>query len=126
MKGKAMRNVLLAAVVLVSGCSEPKTVTTKPAAAAASWIGKAVIVKPGKDSISSGLVMVAPPGDSSEFFAASEIQAFRGVILDETPDVYHEGRIDDWARWLVKVEDGQFAGRVVTVVKKRVDLMPVK
>jgi hypothetical protein len=48
------------------------------------------------------------------------------VILDDLPEEYVDGKLDNGARWLVKVEDGPAAGKTVAVYKRLVDLMPVK
>jgi len=119
------RTILTVALIAFAGCDEPRTAQPRPAAAA-SWIGKAVIVKPGKESTTDGRVMIVPPKITDDFFASYEVEAFRAVVLDELPEVYFEGKLDDHARWLVKVEDGPASGKTVAVYKHRVDLIPIR
>jgi len=119
------RTILTAALIAFTGCDEPRTHQPKPAAAA-SWIGKAVIVKPGKESHKPGLIMAVTPDMKNNWFAPLDLEAFRAVVLDELPEVYFEGKLDDHARWLVKVEDGPASGKTVAVYKHRVDLIPIR
>jgi hypothetical protein len=127
MRVQSMRNVLLVAAVLVAGCSEPRSPGAKPAASASqSWIGRAVIVKPNKKSQTPGMIMVFTPDHKTSWFAPMDVEAFRAVVLDELPEEYVDGKLEDSARWVVKVEDGPAEGKTVGVYKYKVDLIPVK
>lgn len=112
-----MKHVILAALVFVAGCGGSD---------GGSMIGKTVIVKPNDTNTEKGRVMLAPQEGEANWFTPFTVEAFRAVVIDEKPEAYHKGRLDDFARWIVKAEDGPAAGKVVTVQKPRVDLIPVE
>jgi hypothetical protein len=70
--------------------------------------------------------MLVTPDMENNWFAPIDVESFRCVILDDLPEEYVDGKLDNGARWLVKVEDGPAAGKTVAVYKRLVDLMPVK
>lgn len=118
-----MRNMILSAMVFLAGCGGDASVVKT---ASNSPIGKAVVVKPNANARDKGQIMLVFDHGDGKWESPLFLEAFRGVVLDELPEVYYEGKLDDGARWKVKVEDGPAAGRTGNVYKNQVDLMPIK
>lgn len=109
-----MRNAILAGLIIVAGCGGSD---------GGAMIGKSFIFKPNTDN---GRTIVTPKSAGMDFTQSMEVEAFRGVILDQMPEEFYKGKLDAHARWVVKAEDGPAKGRVVTVWKPQVDLIPAQ
>ena len=113
-----MRSAILAGLVFVAGCGGSES--------AEGMIGRAVMVVPNERNPKPGIVFALPVSAGTDGSAVIACEAFRGVILGELPETYYEGKLDDFAKWVVRAEDGPAAGVVVTVRKPCVDLVRVK